>query len=125
MSRAANPALVSALVAIAATLGLAAASQPPQLRRVAIEAERFSFSPSRIKLTEGEEVDIVLRSADTAHGFKVEGTDISIEIPKRGRGEAVVRYKASKAGRFKYECNRMCGAGHHFMRGEIVVEARE
>lgn len=117
--------IVPALAVIAATLGLAPASQPPQPRKVVIEAERFSFSPSRIKLTEGEEIDIVLRSADTAHGFEVEGTDISIRIPKRGRGEVVVRYKASAAGRFKYECNRMCGAGHHFMRGEIVVEARE
>ncbi|MGH9308154.1 MAG: cupredoxin domain-containing protein [Vicinamibacterales bacterium] len=116
---------VPTLAVIAATLCHAAASQAPQPRTVEIEAERFSFSPSRIKLTEGEEIDIVLRSADTAHGFKVEGTDISIEIPKRGKGEVVVRYQASKAGRFKYECNRMCGAGHHFMRGEIVVEARE
>ena len=125
MSRAAILRLVSGLVTITATLGLAAVTQPPQRRRVVIEAERFSFSPSRFTLTEGDEVDIVLRSADTAHGFTVEGTDISIGIPKRGRGEAVVQYKATKAGRFKYECNRMCGAGHHFMRGEIVVEARE
>jgi cytochrome c oxidase subunit 2 len=116
---------VSAFAAVGATLGLASATQPPQPRKVEIEAERFSFSPSRIKLTEGDEIDIVLRSADTAHGFTVEGTDISVEIPKRGKGEVVVRYRAPKAGRFKYECNRMCGAGHHFMRGEIVVEARE
>ena len=92
-----------------------------QARRIEVEAERFAFSPSRIKLTLGEEVEIVLRSADTSHGFMIEDSDVAVEIPKRGKGEVTVRYKASQVGRFKYECHRMCGAGHHFMRGEIIV----
>ena len=117
--------IVTVVVAIAGALGHAAVGQAPSVRRVTIEAERFSFTPSRIKLAHGEEIDIVLRSADTGHGFKVEGTDISLAIPKRGQGEVVVRYKAAEVGRFTYECNRMCGAGHHFMRGEIVVEPGE
>jgi cytochrome c oxidase subunit 2 len=116
---------LAAVLAIAGAVGQAAVAQAPALRRITIEAERFNFAPSRIKLTQGEEIDIVLKSADTGHGFKVEGTDISLEIPKRGKGDVVVRYKAAEVGRFKYECNRMCGAGHHFMRGEIVVEAKE
>lgn len=100
-----------------------AQSAPP--RSISIEAERFSFSPSRIKLEPGEEVEIRLRSADTAHGFSIEGTDINVEIPKRGKGQVVVRYRPPNAGRFKFECSRMCGAGHHFMTGEIVVETKE
>ena len=111
--------VLCALVAAAAT----AAQDTP--RKVTVEAERFSFSPSRIKLAVGEEIEVHLRSADTAHGFRVEGTDIDVEIPKRGKGEAVVRFTGSAEGRFKFECNRMCGAGHHFMRGEIVVEAKD
>jgi cytochrome c oxidase subunit 2 len=99
--------------------------QAPEVRRVVIEAERFNFTPSRVKVAPGEEIDLVLRSADTAHGFKVEGTDIAVAIPKRGRGEIVVRYKSPQEGRVTFECNRMCGAGHHFMRGEIVVERQE
>ena len=35
-----------------------------------------------------------------------------------------VRFTGTTEGRFKFECNRMCGAGHHFMRGEIVVETK-
>ena len=116
---------LAGLAGIIAMSGGAAFTQAPQLRRISMEAERFSFTPSRIKLAPGEELEIVLRSADTAHGFAVEGTDISVEIPKRGSGEVTVRYKAVEPGRFKYECNRMCGAGHHFMRGEIVVESKE
>jgi cytochrome c oxidase subunit II len=113
------------LALVVSTLGLAPLNQAPQPRRIIVEAERFAFTPSRIKATVGEELEIVLRSDDTAHGFRVAGSDVSVEIPKRGRGDVVVRYKASRAGRFTYECHRMCGAGHHFMRGEIVVEAKE
>lgn len=103
---------------------LAAIGSAPQgdaPRAVTIEAERFNFTPSRIRLTAGEEIDIRLRSADTAHGFRIEGTDINVEIPKRGKGEIVVRYKAAAAGRYRFACSRMCGAGHDFMQGEIVV----
>jgi cytochrome c oxidase subunit 2 len=104
---------------------LAQGSTPPPPRKVTVEAERFSFTPSRIRVAVGEEIEIHLRSADTSHGFDVAGTDINVAIPKRGRGEVVVSFKGEQPGRFTFECNRMCGAGHHFMRGEIVVEARE
>jgi cytochrome c oxidase subunit 2 len=101
-------------------------SLQPSSRKVTIEAERFNFTPSRIKVAVGEEIEIHLRSADTSHGFTVDGTDISVAIPKRGQGEIVVRFAAQTPGRYAFECTRMCGAGHHFMRGEIVVvEAKE
>jgi cytochrome c oxidase subunit 2 len=117
-------ALLFPMLLLAAT-GASPSGQSTEVRRIVVEAERFAFSPSRIKLVVGEEIDIVLKSADTAHGFKVEGTEIAVEIPKRGKGEVVVRYKASTVGRFRYECHRMCGAGHHFMHGEIVVEEKQ
>lgn len=104
-----------------AAIVLANGSAQPPVRTVMVEAERFNFTPSRIKLTVGEEIELHLRSADTSHGFKIEGSDINVEIPKRGKGEIVVRYKATAAGRFRYECSRMCGAGHHFMHGELIV----
>jgi cytochrome c oxidase subunit 2 len=109
---------VVALMAVIVAHGL----QPSTPRRVSVEAERFSFSPSRIKIAVGEEIEIRLQSADTSHGFRIEGTDVDVEIPKRGKGEVIVRYIAAAPGRFTFECSRMCGAGHHFMRGEIVVE---
>ena len=116
--------LRTAGVLVSAVL-LIGASPQTTLRKVTVEAERFSFTPSRIRVAVGEEIEIQLRSADTSHGFEVQGTDINVTIPKRGRGEHVVTFKGEKPGRYLFECNRMCGAGHHFMRGEIVVESRE
>lgn len=119
-----------------ATLGVAAASfvaalavsaafaQSPERRVIQITAERFAFSPSEIVLDEGEEVELRLRSDDTSHGFRLVGTNVKVTIPKRGKGEARVVYKADRAGRFAFECHRMCGAGHDFMRGAIEVRSR-
>lgn len=91
-------------------------------RVVKVQAERFDFTPSRITVAAGESIEIRLSSDDTAHGFKIAGTDIDVEIPKRGRGEVIVHFTADGEGPWRFECSRMCGAGHHFMRGEIIVK---
>jgi cytochrome c oxidase subunit 2 len=99
----------------------AAQSQDPERRVIRISAERFVFTPSRVTLEVGEEVELRVESDDTAHGFRLVGTDTDVVVPKRGAGEASVIFKATTPGRVTFECSRLCGAGHHFMRGEIVV----
>ena len=113
-----------AILVILSAAVVAPRAQDP-VRVIKIQAERFAFSPSKVSVAPGEEVEIRLTSDDTAHGFRIDGTDINIEIPKRGRGEAVVRFKATGDGPYKFECSRMCGAGHHFMRGEIAVKRKD
>jgi cytochrome c oxidase subunit 2 len=90
-------------------------------RVIEITAERFSFTPSEIRVKAGERLEIRLESDDTAHGFHIVGTDVEIELPKRGRGAATVTFQP-KAGRYTFECSRVCGAGHEFMRGVIIAE---
>jgi len=94
-------------------------AQPAQM--VDVVAERFSFAPSEIKTTVGTAVTIRLTSDDTIHGFRIIGTDVNVEIPKRSRGRATVTFTPDKAGRYTFECSKLCGAGHSFMRGVIVV----
>ena len=86
-----------------------------------IAAERFSFTPSEVRTTVGTRLTIRLTSDDTAHGFRIMGTDVNIEIPKRSRGVATVTFTPEKAGRYTFECSKLCGAGHSFMRGAIIV----
>ena len=114
-----------AIAALAAVPGLA--SRAPGARQgdtprqiVEITAERFTFTPSEIKTKAGTPLEIRLRSDDTAHGFRILGTDVDLELPKRGRGVATVTF-TPKAGRYTFECSRLCGAGHEFMRGVIVA----
>ena len=102
-------------------LAAAAAETRPD-RTVAIAAERFFFSPSRITVKQGALVEFVLSSEDTEHGFHFEAAGVDAVIPQQGKGDLRVRFLATKKGRFAFECSRACGAGHNMMRGEVVVK---
>ena len=103
--------------------GQAPAVQAPGPRVIEITAERFEFWPSEIAINEGEEVELRVHSEDTLHGFRLVGTNTNLAVPKRGKGYAVARLTGMAAGQYTFECNRMCGAGHNFMRGVLVVRA--
>jgi cytochrome c oxidase subunit 2 len=118
-----------ALVTILAVTLPVVAFDGQDRRVVRVSAERFAFTPSRIEIDAGEEVELRIKSDDTAHGFRIQGAEIggreiSLTVPKRGRGEVVVKLRIDRPGRYTFECNRMCGAGHNFMRGELVVRER-
>ncbi len=110
-------------MAAATPPGAMSRSQAPNPRVIEITAERFEFWPSEIVVTQGEEIELRIKSLDTIHGFHIVGTNTSLIVPKRGKGEAVVTFGATAAGRYTIECNRMCGAGHHFMRATLLVKA--
>ena len=95
-------------------------------RVIHVVAERFNFTPSTITVDQGTSVELRISSDDTDHGFKLVGLgdDINIEIPKRGRGEAKVTFVATEPGSYRFECSRICGAGHGFMHGTVRVRPR-
>jgi len=90
--------------------------------KVRITAERFRFTPDEIKVHLGETIEFRLESDDTDHGFRIAGTDVDRIIPKRGRGSITVKFTPGKTGRYEFECSKLCGAGHDFMHGVLVVE---
>ena len=116
--------LLFALTGIVA--GSAAASARVARRQSAqvieITVERFSFTPSEFRVKAGAPVEIRLRSEDTDHGFRILGTDVNVTIPKRGRGVATVTFQPPSPGRYVFECSKLCGAGHSFMRGTLIAE---
>lgn len=91
-------------------------------RVIHILAERFTYNPSRINIKQGEVVEFVLSSDDTDHGFKIPSAGIDVAIPQQGMGEVRVRFVAKDKGTFGFECSRACGAGHHLMRGMLIVK---
>jgi cytochrome c oxidase subunit 2 len=112
-------AFVSANLVVLA--GASPASQTTSPRVIEVTAERFEFWPSEITVREGEAVELWIRSEDTMHGFRIVGRGTNVFIPKRGKGHVTVQFSGDKPGRYTFECSRMCGAGHHFMRGTLVV----
>ena len=89
---------------------------------ISISAERFAFSPSKIRVPKGSVVELVITSEDTDHGFRIPRANIDVAIPQRGKGEVRVKFVAKEKGDYVFECSRPCGAGHNLMRGRIVVE---
>jgi len=109
-------------LALAAESGSPAVGQERQV--VEVVAERFTFTPSEIRVPVGTTLELRVRSDDTMHGFRIVGANVNVAVPKRRQGEAVVLFDATEVGRYRFECSRLCGAGHNFMRGEIVVVDR-
>ena len=113
--------MLKTLLAFAVFLPLFGQDSKPD-KIISIAAERFTFSPSKIKLKQGMTVEFVITSEDTDHGFRIPKANIDAAIPQQGKGELRIRFVAKEKGVFAFECSRPCGAGHNLMRGTIVVE---
>jgi cytochrome c oxidase subunit 2 len=105
-------------------LGLLPAGAAPfaagATHRFEVTASRYKFDPARIEVSQGDVVELVLRSADTDHGLAIKAYAVKVAIPKGG--EAVgVSFVASRVGTFPIECSEYCGSGHKRMKGELVV----
>jgi cytochrome c oxidase subunit 2 len=110
--------LVAALAATLAGSGGAVRAGEPRV--VEIEARRFQFTPSEVRLKAGEPAILRLRSRDVTHGFfmKALGIDATIEPGK----DTDVAVEARSPGRYTVICDHFCGAGHGNMHLDIVVE---
>src|SRR5687767_12695734 len=113
---------VPLLLLVVAGTPAALPTQNPATRVIEITAQRFEFWPSEIRVREDEPVELRVRSEDTIHGFRIIGVGINLIVPKRGKGDAVVTVTGIRPGRYTIECNRMCGAGHNFMRATLIVD---
>ena len=115
-------AIAAALVVTARAQSQAPAPAPAvEGQTVEVTAERFAFQPSEITVAVGTTLTVVLKSDDTTHGFRIKGEGVNVQIPKRGRGTVTATFTPAKAGKYTFECSRICGAGHGFMRGTIVA----
>lgn len=82
-----------------------------------------TWSPGTIHVTQGDTVHLRLTSDDVAHGFLLEGYDVTVDTVYPGK-YTYVEFAADKAGTFGFTCTRICGEGHHQMWGELVVEPK-
>ncbi len=107
---------------------------------IEVTAKTFEFIPNEIHVKAGERVQIKLRSADRAHGLKLniypEGAsedgnpglvfdhpqdDAKVEKKK----DRVIEFVAVRAGTYDFKCSVQCsmfGHGHDKMTGKLIVE---
>ena len=96
-----------------------ATSQGDAVRRIAIEAKKFTFSTAEIRARRGETIVLVLTATDFMHGFALPELKSRIDVPPGKSVELALR--ALPAGRFTYLCDNFCGEGHDKMTGMLVV----
>ena len=105
-----------ALVAASNASG-ARASQP--VHEVTVMAKKFGFEPPEIRVVAGEQVRLVVRSADSVHGFAI--PDLKIDLTVAHGGDPVVaEFTAPPAGRYEIACSEFCGRGHAQMKAALV-----
>jgi cytochrome c oxidase subunit 2 len=96
---------------------------PPAERIFRIEARRFEYSPSEIRVNPGDRVTIELAAMDVAHGLSIDGYGLSVTA-EPGQS-ASLTFIADRSGTFRIRCTVICGGLHPFMIGKINVGVNE
>ena len=99
----------------------ASAATPASPRRIEVVAKRFAFEPAEITVKKGEAIDLVLTSADVAHGVRIRELNLDL---RAGKGKQVDQtITPDKVGTFVGHCSVFCGSGHGQMALTIHVVA--
>ena len=87
--------------------------------RMDLKASKFEYSPNIITVEKGDVLVLNLIATDVAHGFYLDGYEISAATHPGENRQIVVR--AEKAGRFNFRCSLTCGDFHPYMVGYLKV----
>jgi cytochrome c oxidase subunit II len=91
----------------------------PQERIIKINARRFAFTPSEVRLARGVPVTLEFTSSDVVMGFNAPDFGIRCDIlPEAG---SRLRLTPDKGGEFPFHCDIFCGSGHEEMTGMFIV----
>ncbi len=84
------------------------------------ESNPWKFRPDKLTVPVNSTVTFYVTSADVQHGFKLEGTNVSMQILP---GEvSKLTFTFTTKGQYNFICNEYCGVGHQNMFGTITVE---
>jgi cytochrome c oxidase subunit 2 len=116
--------VLSCVSCVIVPAALVAQKEDPQApKAIEVTARKFEFEPSRIEVTEGERIRLIVRSADGVHGVGIKKFGVSKLVP-RGDKPVTIDFVASEAGTFPILCTEECGDGHEGMTGTLVVQAK-
>ncbi len=85
-----------------------------------ILAQTWQFVPREISVPVGSEVTFYVTSKDVQHGFKLQDTNINMQIVPGQVSKLKVTF--DEQGRHDFICTEYCGSGHAAMFGTLIVE---
>lgn len=71
--------------------------------KVTVDARNYEFDPSKLDLSAGEDVAIVLHSEDQRHDFTVEGKGLVVDVSGGKTASGGLRF--AKAGTYTFYCS--------------------
>jgi len=87
---------------------------------VSMTAERYKFIPEEVHVRTGTLVTLEVTALDGTHGLSLPDYGIDVSLPEKH--PVSVRFYASTKGEHSFSCSHICGIGHLWMSGKIVVE---
>ena len=85
-----------------------------------ILSQVWTFQPRDITVPVGSKVTFYVTSKDVQHGFKIQDTNVNVQIVPGQVSKLTVTF--DKPGQYDYICTEYCGAGHAAMFGSVIVE---
>ena len=90
---------------------------------VYILAQQYLFTPREIRVPAGSTVNFYITSTDVQHGFKLQDTNINLQIVPGHVSKLTAEF--DDPGEYPYICHEYCGVAHAAMFGSLIVEAGE
>ena len=88
------------------------------VREIEIEASSFEFDPDEIVVEEGDDVRLIVTSADIAHVLEIDADEYDVSIRVEPGETEEVEFTADAAGEYDYICPI---PGHEDMIGKLIV----
>jgi cytochrome c oxidase subunit 2 len=82
-------------------------------------ATAWQFVPRNIEVPVGSTVTFYVTSSDIQHGFKLQDTNINMQIVPGQVSK--LTYTFDEVGTYDYICTEYCGVGHAAMFGSLTV----
>jgi cytochrome c oxidase subunit 2 len=83
-------------------------------------AQTWSYLPREMTIPVGSEVTFYITSKDVQHGFKLQDTNLNVQIVPGQVSKMTITF--DQPGRYNYICSEYCGAAHAAMFGAVIVE---
>ena len=91
-----------------------------QRQTIEMTAERFHYTPEELHVKAGTLVLLKITSIDGTHGFRLGAFGIDERVEK-GETKTIELYASAK-GEYGFHCSHLCGLGHLWMTGKLIIE---
>lgn len=91
----------------------------PKRYEAYIVAQTWTFNPREITVPAGSIVKFYVTSRDVQHGFKLQNTNVNMQIVPGQVSSLAVKF--DEPGEYDFICTEYCGIAHATMYGKVIV----